>query len=92
MRSSLTLSEARLWEALRGSKLGVGFRRQVPIGEYIVDFLAPSARPIVEVDEGYHADRASADARHRASRRISTLPRVDNESLRRSVGCGILHE
>jgi very-short-patch-repair endonuclease len=67
MRAAPTTSEALLWEALRGSRLGVGFRRQVPIGRYIVDFCAPSARLVVEVDGGYHAERARADARrHRA--------------------------
>jgi hypothetical protein len=38
MRLSPTLSEGRLWQALQGSRLGVGFRRQVVIDEYIVDF------------------------------------------------------
>jgi very-short-patch-repair endonuclease len=63
MRAAPTTSEALLWEALRGGRLGVGFRRQVPIGRYIVDFCAPSARLVVEVDGGYHRERARADAR-----------------------------
>lgn len=63
-RSWLTESEARLWSALRKRQLGVQFRRQVPLaGRYIVDFLAPSVALIVEVDGGYHARRAAADAR-----------------------------
>ena len=62
-RGSLTLSEARLWESLKGSRLGVGFRRQVPVGRYIADFVAPSCKLVVEVDGGYHAGRAAADAR-----------------------------
>jgi very-short-patch-repair endonuclease len=33
------------------------------IGRYIVDFVAPSARLVVEVDGGYHARRVTADAR-----------------------------
>ena len=63
LRSALTLSEARRWESLRGSRLGVGFRRQLVIGRYIVDFAAPSCRLVVEVDGGYHVARAVADAR-----------------------------
>jgi very-short-patch-repair endonuclease len=62
MRPSPTLSEARLWQALRGSRLGVAFRRQAVIGDCIVDFLAPSVSLVVEVD-GYHARRGRADAR-----------------------------
>jgi very-short-patch-repair endonuclease len=63
MRLSPTLSEARLWQALRGSRLGVAFRRQAVIGDYIVDFLAPAVSLVVEVDGGYHARRCRADAR-----------------------------
>ena len=79
-RREQTESEARLWEALRGGKLGVRFRRQVPVGGlYIVDFLAPSARLVVEVDGGYHARRARADERRdrnlaRLGYRVLRLP------------------
>jgi very-short-patch-repair endonuclease len=61
MRLSPTLSEARLWQALRGSRLGVAFRRQAVIGDYIVDFLAPAVSLVVEVDGGYHDRRCRAD-------------------------------
>ena len=63
MRSSPTTTEAQLWQELRGSRLGVAFRRQVPIGRYIVDFCAPSVRLVVEVDGGYHQGRSGADQR-----------------------------
>jgi very-short-patch-repair endonuclease len=63
MRVAPTASEARLWEAIRAGNLGTRFVRQVPLGGYIVDFLAPSARPVLEVDGGYHAVRQRADAR-----------------------------
>jgi very-short-patch-repair endonuclease len=63
MRSAPTTSEAILWTALSGSRLGVGFRRQLVLGQFIVDFAAPSARLIVEVDGGYHARRTRSDGR-----------------------------
>jgi len=63
MRVSPTESEAAVWRLLSGSKLGVAFKRQVVIGRYIVDFCAPSIKLIVEVDGGYHRERAEADAR-----------------------------
>lgn len=63
MRAAPTTTEALLWEQLRASRLGVGFRRQVPLGRFIVDFCAPGARLLVEVDGGYHAGRERADAR-----------------------------
>jgi len=51
MRSALTPSEAKLWAAIRGGRLGVSFRRQVPLGNYIADFAAPAAKLVVEVDD-----------------------------------------
>jgi very-short-patch-repair endonuclease len=63
-RRALTESEARLWSALGGRKLGVQFRRQVPLaGRYVVDFCAPAVRLVVEVDGGCHARKRQADAR-----------------------------
>jgi very-short-patch-repair endonuclease len=56
--------ERRLWFHLRGGRLnGIKFKRQVPIGRYIVDFCAPQHRLIVEVDGNTHAGRAEADRR-----------------------------
>ncbi len=63
MRRHPTPSEHILWQAIRGGRLGVTFRRQVPLGPFIVDFLAPRARLVVEVDGGYHELRVKADAR-----------------------------
>jgi very-short-patch-repair endonuclease len=61
-----TASEALLWREFVSRKLGVPFRRQVVIAEYIVDFVAASRKLIVEVDGGYHGQRAAADARRDA--------------------------
>jgi very-short-patch-repair endonuclease len=63
MRACPTRSERRLWQAVRGRRLGAQFRRQVCVGRYIVDFLAPQPRLVVEVDGGYHQWRQRADAR-----------------------------
>ena len=63
MRASLTPSEAALWARIRGRRLGVVFRRQVPLlGRYIADFLAPAQRLVIEVDGGHHTAQARADA------------------------------
>jgi len=81
MRFCPTASEERLWRAICGRKLGVAFRRQVVIGEFIVDFLAPTARLVVEVDGGYHERRRRADARRdRVLRRLGyRVLRLSNE-------------
>jgi len=55
-----------LWQALRSSQLGVQFRRQVVLAGAIVDFFAPSARLVVEVDGAHHAQRRGADRRRDA--------------------------
>jgi len=62
MRRNMTVSELTLWRHLRKPGIeGLRFRRQVPIGPYIVDFFCPQHRLIVEVDgdsHGYHASMA----------------------------------
>jgi very-short-patch-repair endonuclease len=71
MRSALTPSEQKLWAMLRGGQLGVWFRRQVPLGRFVADFAAASARLVVEVDGGYHTRQSAADAhRDRALARL----------------------
>ena len=63
MRHQPTPSEIKLWAAISAGQLGVAFKRQVPIGNFIVDFLAPAVKLVVEVDGGSHVGRAAADAR-----------------------------
>jgi len=67
LRRDQTPSEARLWEALRAGRMdGWKWRRQVPVGPFIVDFLCLEAAMVVEVDGGIHAERADLDARRDA--------------------------
>jgi very-short-patch-repair endonuclease len=57
LRRDLTEAEKRLWYLLRAHRFsGVGFRRQVPIGPYIVDFVAHEHRLVIELDGGQHAE------------------------------------
>ena len=91
MRSAPTPSEERLWLALRGSQLGVAFRRQLPIGRYIADFASPKARLVVEVDGGYHGRRERADAhRDEALRRAGyRVVRVPAELVHRDLPAAV---
>jgi very-short-patch-repair endonuclease len=63
----MTDAESRLWGELRGNRLcGHGFRRQVPIGPYIADFLCFAGRLIVEIDgeqHGFDIHRANDENR-----------------------------
>jgi very-short-patch-repair endonuclease len=71
MRFSPTRSEEWLWRKLSGSKTGFAFRRQLVIGEHIVDFACTKVRLVVEVDGGYHEERARQDgARDRALNKL----------------------
>ena len=53
-RKHPTEAEALLWEHLRGKQLGVRFRRQHPVYDYIPDFVCLTLNLIIEVDGGYH--------------------------------------
>ncbi len=66
MRACPSVPEAVLWRALANRKLGVAFRRQVPLAGYIADFVCASRRLVVEVDGAHHMLRARADARRDA--------------------------
>jgi very-short-patch-repair endonuclease len=66
LRQSQTEAEAFVWGELRGRRFaGFKFRRQVPIGNYIVDFVCLDRRVIVELDGGQHneASHKKYDAR-----------------------------
>jgi len=55
LRITMTDAEIKLWQHLRMKQVaGVKFLRQRPIGNYIVDFYAPEAKLIIEVDGGQH--------------------------------------
>ncbi len=62
LRSGMTDCEQRLWSSLRRKQvLGVQFYRQKPVGDYIVDFYAPKANLVVEVDGSQHLEPAQID-------------------------------
>ena len=64
LRNDMTDAERRLWSHLRASQLGgTKFIRQLPIGDFVVDFACRSARIAVELDGGQHADNPTDDAR-----------------------------
>lgn len=61
LRAGHTRAEALLWHALRNRKLaGWKWRRQVPRGPYIVDFLCAEAGLVVELDGWTHGEDAAA--------------------------------
>ena len=65
MRSDPTATEAILWEELRARRLGPKFRRQVPIGRFIADFVCVESRLVIEVDGESHDDAVRDRTRDR---------------------------
>jgi very-short-patch-repair endonuclease len=61
LRQQMTDAERLLWSRLRRRFLEVKFRRQVPLGPYIVDFACMRRKLVIEVDGGHHLEN-SADA------------------------------
>ncbi len=67
LRHEQTQSEIILWEALRGRKLdGRKFRRQQPVGAFVLDFYCAEERLAVEVDGAIHDTQVEADAERQA--------------------------
>lgn len=55
LRKNQTIAEAILWKHLRNRRvLGLKFKRQVPIGKYIVDFVCVEKKLVIELDGGHH--------------------------------------
>jgi very-short-patch-repair endonuclease len=74
MRKLPTDAEAKLWRALRLKRLaGYRFRRQHPVGGYILDFYCPACRLAVELDGGQHADPAQMEYDRTRSVRLAEM-------------------
>ncbi|MBI4840274.1 MAG: endonuclease domain-containing protein [candidate division NC10 bacterium] len=67
LRSNPTDAERALWKHLRLRQLeGEKFRRQQPLGRYVVDFVCLEKRLIVELDGGQHAEQVARDTERTA--------------------------
>ena len=66
LRREMTDSERKLWSGLRSEQLGVKFRRQHPLGNYIADFVCLDPKLIIELDGSQHQAQEGYDARRDA--------------------------
>ncbi len=84
LRRAMTIPERRLWNLLRNrSVAGLKFRRQVPVGPFVVDFYCESARLAVELDGASHDNRGDYDKarqRYLEGQGLRVL-RIHNEEL-----------
>jgi very-short-patch-repair endonuclease len=91
LRKEMTDAEVRLWLHLRAEQMdGYPFRRQVPMGPYVVDFACLKARLVIEVDGGQHAEeKLDRDRRRTAwleSRGFRVLRFWNHEVLQETEG------
>ncbi len=90
LRRNTTDAELMLWLALRNRRLnGHKFKRQVPFGPYVADFLCVEAKLIIEADGGQHAEEIINDlerSRYFESQGYRVLRFWNNEILRNLEG------
>lgn len=108
MRKAMTDAELKLWNELRAHRLmGLGFRRQLPVAGYIVDFASPEHKVVVEVDGAQHARGDAADYDKQRTFRLEqdgwivlrfwnddVLRNIDDvcEHILRIIGKGAFHD
>jgi very-short-patch-repair endonuclease len=97
LRNNMTETERRVWSRLRGRQVGgYKFRRQVPVGPYVVDFMCVSNRLAVEVDGAGHEDEESDERKTKFLRaqgyRVLRIPVSDVDASMDDVIHGIYLE
>ena len=98
LRKNMTPAEHRLWKHLRGKRLGgYRFRRQQPLGQYILDFVCVDAKLVIEIDGGQHAEQTAYDetrTRYLQNLGFTVIPFWNNEVLQQTdaVLTDILHK
>ncbi|HEX9096919.1 MAG TPA: DUF559 domain-containing protein [Candidatus Dormibacteraeota bacterium] len=97
LRNNMTETERRVWSRLRSRQVGgFKFRRQVPVGPYVVDFMCVSDRLAIEVDGAGHEDEDRDEHRSRFLRdrgyRVLRIPANDVDESMDDVIRGIYLE
>ena len=74
LRVNMTEAERRFWSIVRGKRIeGFKFRRQQPIGPFVVDFICVDARLIVELDGAHQHDEEQAWYDHKRTAFLNSL-------------------
>ena len=88
LRARETAVEDILWEELRGRHLdGMKFRRQHPIGPFVVDFCCAERRLVIELDGGIHTEQLEPDAEREAILTVAgyRVIRFPNQAVRETL-------
>ncbi len=86
MRREMTPQEKMLWQQLRGSRLGVNFRRQQNIDGFIADFYCHNAGLVVEVDGAVHDAAYDAERDAILATRGLSILRFTNSQVETDIG------
>jgi ATP-dependent helicase HrpA/adenine-specific DNA-methyltransferase len=81
LRHNPTEAERLFWKHVRNKQLGCKFRRQVPIDQYVVDFLCFEKQLIVEIDGGQHTEERDAARTAHLEKRGYTVIRFWNHEV-----------
>ena len=88
-RKNATLAEDILWENIRNKTLGVEFRRQHIIADFIADFVCLDKMLIIEIDGGYHSERKQKEDDGLRTERLNELGfrviRFSNEEVQFNI-------
>jgi very-short-patch-repair endonuclease len=80
LRKEMTGAEGIMWGAIRNRKLnGYKFRRQHPVGQFIVDFFCPEKELVIEIDGGIHNEE---EVKERDENRTAELERLGLKVMR----------
>ena len=96
LRKNSTIQERRLWNILKNRQFNnLRFKRQVPIGNYVVDFLCPELKLIIEVDGGQHNEPYNIDYDNRRTEYLEnkgyTVIRFWNNEIYNNIN-GVLEQ
>ena len=89
LRNELTISEARLWAGIKNKATGARFRRQVPIGIFIVDFASFDPKLVIEVDDSSHDWRDETERTQHLEAQGFTILRLDNKEIATDIDSAI---
>ena len=88
-RKNATLAEDIMWENIRNKTLGVEFRRQHIIADFIADFVCLDKMLIIEIDGGYHSERKQKEDDELRTERLNELGfrviRFSNEEVQFNI-------
>jgi very-short-patch-repair endonuclease len=82
----MTISEACLWDGLKGGAYGARFRRQVPIGIWIADFACFDPKLVIEVDDPTHDCRDEEERTRYFEKEGFVIFRCTNQEVAQDVG------